>query len=132
MDVVVVVEGPGAGDEMRSLYGWLVGEDELRGRVHLKESVPEPDRLGTLPLGLEIMLAPGGGAVLASAVVAWLRYRTSDLTCRITRPDGGAVEVSAKRVRDPASVQALVAKMADSLGEDAAGGPGRASSRGSC
>jgi hypothetical protein len=131
VDLVVVVEGPGYGDELRSLYGWLVGEEELRGRVHLKESVPEPGRLGTLPLGLEIALAPGGGAVLASAVVAWLRYRTSDLTCRVTRPDGGAVEVSAKRVRDPASVRALVAELSDSLGENAAGVPGGAPSSGS-
>lgn len=123
VDVVVVVEGPGAGDEVRSLYGWLVGEDELRGRVQLRESAPESGALGALPLGLEIALAPGGGAVLASAVVAWLRHRTSDLTCRVTRPDGGAVEVSAKRVRDSASVQALVAELVDSLGEDAAGGP---------
>lgn|GEM_PF-2229973 len=125
--VVVVVEGSGAGDEVRSLYGWLVGEDELRGRVHLREPAPESGRLGTLPLGLEIALAPGGGAVLA-----WLRYRTSDLTCRVTRPDGGAVEVSAKRVRDPASVQAWVAELSDSLREDAAGGPDGASSRGPC
>ena len=70
--------------------------------------------------------------MLASAVVAWLRYRTSDLTCRITRPDGGAVEVLAKRVRDPASVRALVAELADLLGEDAAGGPGGTPCRGPC
>jgi hypothetical protein len=131
VDVVVAVEGLGAGDELRSLYGWLVGEEELRGRVHLKESAPDPGRLGTLPLGLEIALAPGGGVVLASAVVAWLRYRTSDLVCRVIRPDGGVVEVSAKRVRDSASVQALVAQLSDSLGENAAGGPGGAPSSGS-
>ena len=69
---------------------------------------------------------------MASAVVAWLRYRTSDLTCRITRPDGGAVEVLAKRVRDPVSVRALVAELADLLGEDAAGGPGGTPCRGPC
>jgi hypothetical protein len=131
VDVVVAVEGLRAGDELRSLYGWLVGEDELRGRVHLKESAPDPGSLGTLPLGLEIVLAPGGGAVLASAMVAWLRYRTSDLICRVTRPDGGVVEVSAKRVRNSASVQALVAELSDSLREDAAGGPGGAPSSGS-
>lgn len=122
MDVVVVVEGPGTGGELRSLCEWLVGEEELRGRVHLKESAPDPGRLGTLPLAVEIALAPGGGVVLASAVVAWLRYRTSDLICRVTRPDGGAVEFSAKRVPDPESVRVLVAELSDLLREDAAGG----------
>ncbi|MGH3830783.1 MAG: effector-associated constant component EACC1 [Pseudonocardiaceae bacterium] len=121
MDVVVAVEGPGAGEELRSLCGWLVGEDELRGRVHLKESAPDPGSLGTLPLAVEIALAPGGGVVLASAVVAWLRYRTMDLTFRVTRPDGGAVEASVNRVPDPESARALVAELSDLLREDAAG-----------
>ena len=41
MDVTVSVVGRDAGgEELRSLFTWLAGEDEFRGQVRLVEAVP--------------------------------------------------------------------------------------------
>ncbi len=67
---------------------------------------------------LAIALAPGGvSAVLASAVIAWMRHRTGEVVCKLTRRDGTSVEVSAQRVRgtDMAEVRELVAELARTL-----------------
>ncbi|WP_461006533.1 effector-associated constant component EACC1 [Streptomyces capparidis] len=113
--------GAGAADELRSLHGWLVAEEELRGRVRLVQSAPPPGALGSVPETLAVVLAPGGAsAVLASAVIAWMRHRTGEVVCKLTRPDGSSVEVSAQRVRgtDVAQVRELVSELAETLVDD--------------
>lgn len=57
--------------------------------------------------------------MLASAIIAWLRYRTSDVVCRVRRPDGTTTEVSGKRVRgaDAVMIRELVADLTRSLDE---------------
>lgn len=101
MDVTVGVAGrEGAVEELRSLFTWLVREDELRGRVRLVEVGPETGTLGGWPEAVAVALSQGGAvAILASAVVAWIRHRTSEVTCKLTRPDGTSVELTAARVR---------------------------------
>jgi Effector Associated Constant Component 1 len=98
-------------EQTRSLFGWLAEEDELRGRVRLVEADPVPGTLGTLPTELMVALAPGGaGTILAGAVIAWIRHRTGEVTCTVTRPDGAYVSVSGTRVRaaDTAELGRLV------------------------
>ncbi|GGZ07005.1 hypothetical protein CP967_01240 [Streptomyces nitrosporeus] len=118
MNVTVTITGDGAADELRSLHEWLIVEEELRGRVRLVEAPPPPGTLGTVPEMLTIALAPGGvTAVLASAAIAWMRHRTGEVTCKLTRPDGTSMEVRAQRVRstDMAEVRELVDGLADML-----------------
>ena len=96
MEVAVSVICEGETDELRSLYRWLVGEPELRGRVRLVERPPQPETLGSIP---DLLTVAGPGGALATAVIAWLRNHTSDVVCKVTRKDGTSVEISAKRVR---------------------------------
>ncbi|MGH3801175.1 MAG: effector-associated constant component EACC1 [Pseudonocardiaceae bacterium] len=47
MDVTVSVVGRDAAvEELRSLFTWLAGDEEFRGRVRLVETAPEPGTLG--------------------------------------------------------------------------------------
>ena len=64
--------------------------------------------------------------MLASAAVAWMRHRTGEVVCKLTKPDGTTMEVSAQRVRgsDVAEVRELVGELARMLddGSGAVGG----------
>lgn len=113
-------EGPGA-DELRSLQGWLGDVDEVRGRVDLVEGPPIPGSLGPVADGLLVALGPGGAVTaLATALVAWIRQRRSEVTLKVTRSDGASFEVSAKRVRllEGAELRALVNQLAAQLDPD--------------
>lgn len=125
MDVTVSVAGRDAAvEELRSLFTWLAGEEEFRGRVRLVEAAPEPGTLGGWPEAGVVALGQGGAVtVLASAVISWIRHRTSEVTCTVTRPDGTSVELTATRVRraDLAGVGELMEQVTAALG-DADGG----------
>jgi hypothetical protein len=121
--VVVTVSGAdghapasrgGALDPLRSLRSWLVGEDELRGRVRLVVPAPGPGELGALAEALQVVLAPGGAvAALAAALVSWARRQRTDLRVTLRRGDGLLAEVEVKRLRGldaanlPATIEAL-------------------------
>jgi hypothetical protein len=66
-----------------------------------------------------IVAAGSGGAItaLAGVLVSWLRHRTSDLTVKITRPDGTTFEVVGSRVRglDGAHLGAEIGRLAEQL-----------------
>ncbi len=102
------------GEETRSLFSWLTREEELRGRVRLVEVQPPlPGTLGSLPTELLVMLGPGGaGAVLASAVIAWIRHRTAEVNCTLKRPDGTSVTLTGKRIRN-----ADIAQLGELIGQ---------------
>ncbi|MGH3831647.1 MAG: effector-associated constant component EACC1 [Pseudonocardiaceae bacterium] len=121
MDVTVsVVEPEVAVAELRSLLAWLNSEEELRGRVRLLEAASAPGTLGGLPHAVTVALSHGGEVtILASAVISWIRHRTSEVTCTITRPDGTSAELTARRVRgaDLTEVGELVERTVASLGE---------------
>ncbi|MCX4400079.1 hypothetical protein OG887_43230 (plasmid) [Streptomyces sp. NBC_00053] len=120
MSVTVALAGAGTADELRSLHEWLSAEEELRGRVRLVQSPPPPNALGSVPEMLTVALAPGGvSAVLASAAIAWMRHRTGEVVCKLTKPDGTSVEVSAQRVRgsDVAEVRELVTELTQMLND---------------
>jgi hypothetical protein len=121
MDVTVSVVGRDAGgEELRSLFTWLAGEDEFRGQVRLVEAAPEAGTLGGWPEAVVVALGQGGAVtVLASAVIAWVRHRTSEVTCMVSRPDGTSVQLTAARVRstDLAGVGELVEQVAAALGD---------------
>jgi Effector Associated Constant Component 1 len=126
MDVTVSVAGQDAtAEELRSLFTWLGGGEEFRGRVRLVEAAPEPGTLGGWPEAVVVAVGHGGTVtVLASAVIAWIRHRTSDVTCTMTRRDGTSVELRATRVRatDLAGLGELVEQTAAALGDTEAKG----------
>ncbi|HSZ29664.1 MAG TPA: hypothetical protein VK784_07900 [Pseudonocardiaceae bacterium] len=121
MDVRISVVGRDAAvEELRSLFTWLAGDEEFRGRVRLVEAAPEPGTLGGWPEAVLVALSQGGAVtILVSAVITWIRYRTSKVTCTMTRPDGTSVELTATRVRgtDLAGVGELVEQVASVLGD---------------
>jgi hypothetical protein len=125
MDVTVSVVGRDArGEEVRSLFTWLAGDEEFRGRVRLVEAAPEPGTLGGWPEAVVVAVGQGGAVtVLASAVITWIRHRTSEVTCTVTRPDGTSVQLTAARVRstDLGGVGELVEQVAAALGDDGTG-----------
>jgi hypothetical protein len=132
---ISLLETEQTGDELRKLRKWLVGEDDLRGRVRVVERAPEPGMLGSWPEALNVALAPGGAvAVLVGAVIAWIRNSRGDLSLKLTRSDGTSAEVRAKRVRElaaseiPVYVEHLSRMLAPEpdriLDDDATGGDG--------
>jgi hypothetical protein len=104
VDVEIMVDGDPAGDELRNLRGWLLDEDELRGRVSLRERPAEP---GTLPGGtLEaVAVATVGGTAgaliqtLCSVLVTWLRTRRSQVEITVIGYNGAKVALTTRDVR---------------------------------
>jgi hypothetical protein len=122
VDVAITLTGADAAENLRALRTWLVGEPELRGRVHLAERPPEPGQLGTVPELLSVTLGSGATVTgLTTSVIAWLRYRTSDVSCTVTKADGASITMSAQRVRnsDMAAQQELMREFASVLSGDA-------------
>jgi hypothetical protein len=109
----------GDGDEARSLREWLVGEDELRGRVRLRETAPPPGALGSLTELIVVTLAQGGGiTALTTVLVTWLRQRRGDLTVRVRHKDT-EIEVVGTKVRglDAAGLRQEADRLARLIGE---------------
>jgi len=100
MDVTVtVLDGRGV-DDVRDLSSWLSDQEELRGRVSMVGPPTTPGSLGGLADTLVASLAPGGVAgAFATALVAWIRYRSGNLRTVVRRADGSQVELAAERVR---------------------------------
>ncbi|WP_431929230.1 effector-associated constant component EACC1 [Amycolatopsis tucumanensis] len=97
--MTLTVAADRAGDEARSLREWLLGQEELRGRVRLVDSPPEPGRLGSVVETLAVALGPGGVATAtATVLIAWLRRRASDVTITVKKPDGD-FELTATNVK---------------------------------
>lgn len=130
MDLTVRVVSGEPSAAVRSLRGWLTAEPALRGRVRLVEPAPPAGTLGGAVEALTVALSHGGAAaVLASAVVAWVRRRVGDTSVTVTRPDGTSVTVDATHVRglnvgEVAGLVAEVARALDSAAEETGDGAG--------
>lgn len=94
----------------------------LSGPADLQQADPKPGEMGSLTDAL-VVAAGSGGAItaIAGALVSWLRHRTTDLTIKITRPDGSALEVDGKRVRgvDSEQLNVMIKDLAAQLGAQA-------------
>ncbi|MET8144344.1 hypothetical protein ABZU32_28895 [Sphaerisporangium sp. NPDC005288] len=116
MDVRLSAEGDNSEAALRDLYGWLAQEPGLRGRIQLVEHEAEPGALG--PVADAIQVALGSVGVLATALVAWLHIRRSEITVKLSRgKDESSVEVTAKGVRglDLTATRALAEELLESL-----------------
>ncbi|GAA4036700.1 hypothetical protein GCM10022247_73160 [Allokutzneria multivorans] len=116
--MTISVRGTGTTDCLRSLRGWLVETGELRGPLHL----------GHQPCGasgpegvVDVLVVATGtereSAVLASAVLSWLRHRETGVDLRLATAEGATVELPAERVRslDEDGVRAESARLARAL-----------------
>ncbi|WP_405944362.1 hypothetical protein OG372_16040 [Streptomyces sp. NBC_01020] len=123
MDLRVTAEGGGHGGDLRAILEWLTDVDELRGRVTAQELPPVPGTLGPVLDALAVAVGQGGAATgLVTALVSWMRGHRSDVTVKVTRPDGASVELSAQRVRllGDQELRLLVADAAKALNASAA------------
>ncbi|MER6173451.1 hypothetical protein [Streptosporangium sp. NPDC001681] len=105
---LVLVDVP---SQVRDVYAWLREDPELRRWVDLVESPPAEGALGPVAEAVQIVAdAPEVVATLAGVLIAWLRYRTSDVKIRIRRSATDTeMEVTANRVKtmNAAQVQEL-------------------------
>lgn len=105
-------------DDLRALRRWMIDTGDLRGPFDLRQADPRPGELGSLTDAL-VVAAGSGGAVtaLAGVLISWLRHRTTDLTIKVTRPDGSSLEVSGSRVRglDAPALGAEIERLAGQL-----------------
>jgi hypothetical protein len=92
------------------LKDWLNSQPQLRGRIHLIESRRQSAAMTETVVALAADLGPPGLAALGTALVAWLRHRTSDVRLTVRRQDGTRFDISTRRVRgmNPAEIKALV------------------------
>ncbi|MEV5784735.1 MULTISPECIES: effector-associated constant component EACC1 [Streptomyces] len=119
--VLLTAGDDASANELRSLQTWLNDVDEVRGRAELREGPPVPGTLGPVVDGLLVTLGPGGAVTaLATALVAWIRHRRSEVTLKVTRGDGASFEVSAKRVQllSAAELRGFVGELAAQLASD--------------
>lgn len=104
--------------QVRGLYTYLRRDPDLRGSVRLLESAPPPGTLGPVAEAVEFVTgSPELVATVAGVVIAWLRYRTSDVKLTVKRSDGTEVTVTANRVRTLSNEQtrAIMSEVQDAL-----------------
>jgi Effector Associated Constant Component 1 len=98
VDVAIMVDSQDPLD-LPDLFAWLGREEELRGKVRLQDRPLVPGEMGTLPDLIAVAIGSGGVAsVLAGSLSTWLAQRKSDITLKVTGPDGRIVELKAQRV----------------------------------
>jgi len=107
------------GTQEASLAEFLRGQPGLRGRVQL---VTDQQRPGGVAQSLATVIAevgPAAATALGTALVTWLRHRTSNTRVTVRRPDGSRFELNAQRVRGMGApeVTQLVAQLADALSD---------------
>jgi hypothetical protein len=118
LGVLAVDDAPG---QVRELHAWLSEDPLVRRWVRLVEREPPPGALGPMAEAVQV-------AAVAGVLIAWLRYRTSDVTVKVRRTDDDTeVEVSAQRVRtlNAEQTRALAAQIEAALkdGSPPAEGP---------
>ncbi|MGH3720650.1 MAG: effector-associated constant component EACC1 [Pseudonocardiaceae bacterium] len=124
MQVRLTVDGDDAPAAMRSLEAWLVGHDELRGRVRPVVEAPQPGTMGSVADVLMVTLGQGGVATaVASVLISWIRRQSGTVSVRATRSDGAEFTVTAEHVRGLTTeeVRSVVNQLAATLDGAGAG-----------
>ncbi|MCP3802150.1 hypothetical protein NLX83_23055 [Allokutzneria sp. A3M-2-11 16] len=116
--VTISVHGTGTTDCLRSLRGWLVETGRLRGPLHLgHRSCGASGPAGVVDVLVVATETEDATAVLASAVLSWLRHRETGVDLRLVASGGATIELPADRVRalDENGVRAESARLARAL-----------------
>ncbi|MFG2927227.1 effector-associated constant component EACC1 [Streptomyces achromogenes] len=98
VEAQISVTKPDERIHLESLDSWLRLDSNFRGRVKLS-GTPSDGDLGTAVELLTVAIGSGGViSVLATSLSAWLQQpKKTDITLKVTRPNGTAVEIDAKR-----------------------------------
>ncbi|MEV5653722.1 hypothetical protein [Streptomyces sp. NPDC052291] len=83
---------------LESLDSWLRMDSSFRGRTKLSGTPSEND-LGTAVELLTVAIGSGGViSVLAASLSSWFQQpKRTDITLKVTRPNGKSVEIHARR-----------------------------------
>lgn len=103
---------------VRSLQEWLVGREELQGRVRPVVRAPVPGAMGSTADMLVVALGHGGAATAtASVLISWIRRQRGKISVTAKRPDGAEITLTADHVRGLAQedIQPLVGRLAEAL-----------------
>jgi hypothetical protein len=87
------------GTQEPALAAYLQTRPALRGRIQLTTDEHRP---GGITQSLATVIAevgPAAATALGTALVTWLRHRTSNTRITVRRPDGTRFELNAQRVR---------------------------------
>jgi hypothetical protein len=87
------------GTQESTLAAYLQTQPGLHGRVQLTTGGHRP---GGITQSLATVIAevgPAAATALGTALVTWLRHRTSSTRITVRRPDGTRFELDAQRVR---------------------------------
>jgi hypothetical protein len=101
-------------EDLRHLYNWLNGDDNLRGHMELVKTPPESGTLGGLFESIVTNLATGAAvAVFVNLFVVWIRERKGRLVLRMRRADGSELAIEMLLVKRMAvdQVQTLVQQL---------------------
>ncbi|MFF3096222.1 hypothetical protein [Streptomyces cyaneofuscatus] len=84
--------------QLESLDSWLRLDPTFRGRTRLSGNPSEGD-LGTAVELLAVAIGSGGVvSVLATSLSAWFQQpKKSDITLKVTGPNGSSIEIDATR-----------------------------------
>jgi hypothetical protein len=109
--------------DVEALWDWLRNEPELRGRVRLG-SAPTPEGVmgSSSEFVVQVATAMAGAgalwAALSRSLSVWLTQRRSDITVKVTGPDGRHISLDAKRVADPEKLLREVLNVAGQVATD--------------
>jgi hypothetical protein len=104
------ITGEDPASRLRSLHRWLGNEDDLRGRVELRNRPIAPGEMGGVADVLAVALSAGGAGTvllrsLARSVSTWLAQSRADVSVTVTTTgDTREVKVDVQRARDPEAV----------------------------
>ncbi|MFC6081546.1 effector-associated constant component EACC1 [Sphaerisporangium aureirubrum] len=106
--VRLAITGDDADVATESLWEWLSGEPELRGRLTSSTASPRRDTMG-VAVEFVVAVASGLGALnaLSRSLVAWLREQRSDVTVEVTGPGENKVTLTAARIK-PADAERML------------------------
>jgi hypothetical protein len=109
------------GTQEPDLAAFLQTQPGLRGRVQLMTDQSRPGGIAQSVATVLAEVGPAAATALGTALVTWLRHRTSNTRITVRRPDGSRFELNAQRVRGLGGpeVAELVAQLSESLGKPA-------------
>ncbi|MBM7772383.1 hypothetical protein JOD54_002587 [Actinokineospora baliensis] len=78
----------GTDDDLRDLATWLRDEDDLRGRVQVRNAPVAPGEMGGVIEALTLLLGGGGAGVLIRSVFTYLTTRRKAVVFDLELKDG--------------------------------------------
>ena len=114
----LAVASEDSGSPLLALRDWLASENELRGRVRVRQRPPDPGEMGAALDVLAVAVGSGGAVgVLVRSLLSWLGGRRADVVVTVSAPDGRQITVEVRRTSDPQAVLREVAVLLDPAGE---------------